>query len=156
MVGCANEMLLTDAANLVPLGPWQPWVWSHGLVPRPTVKKKCSSIFWGTLAGYCRLAKLRNLFEKLAAKAVSFRAGKVGLKSGSFLTETVVLESGDGHCSYSRIPATVELSKVPAPVKYGVASMRKVAAGNWGLVLRRTLVVCPGAIRIVSVSKGLT
>lgn len=52
MVGCIKDMLLTEAANFVPFGPWHVWFWSHGFVPRPTVKKKRLSTFWGTLAGY--------------------------------------------------------------------------------------------------------
>ena len=81
--------MLTEAANLVPLGPWQVLFWSHGFVPRPTVKKKCLSTFWGTLAGYCALARLLSLFVKLVAKEVSLRGGKFGLKRGRFWTGTV-------------------------------------------------------------------
>lgn len=56
--------------------------------------------------------------------------------------------------SYSRIPATVELSNVAGPVTYGLAVIRKVAPGNFGFVLKRTFVVCPGAIRMVFVLNG--
>lgn len=109
-----NEMLLTEAANLVPLGPWQVWLLGQGLVPRPTVKKKRLSTFCGTFAGNLALARLRNLLVKFAAKEVSLRGGRVGLKKGSF----VVLEEEEDELfrSYLRIPAVVELSKVPGPV----------------------------------------
>lgn len=80
-----------EAENLVPLGPWQVWFcWSHGFVPRPTVKKNRLSIFCGTLAGYWALARLNSFFVKLAAKEVSFRGGSDGLKSGSCLMDFVM------------------------------------------------------------------
>ena len=154
--GRVKDTLFTAAANFVPLvGPWQVWFFWQGLVPRPTVKKKCLSTFWGTFAGNWELAKLRSLLAKFVAKEVSLRAGSMGLKSESFLTELVEWREWGG-TSYSRIPATVELSKVPWPVAYGLALMKNVALGYLDLVLRRTLVVWPGAMRIVSVSNGLT
>ncbi|KAM2357519.1 hypothetical protein ACFX1X_006483 [Malus domestica] len=147
-------MLLIEAANIVPLGPWHVWLfWLQGLVPRPMVKKKCLSTFWGTLAGNCWVFKLRSLLANLVANDVSFSAGRFGLKSGCLFVVRVLVLEGD---SYSRMPATVELSNVPWPVTYGLAVMKNVAFGKLGLVLRRTFVVWPGAMRIVRVSKGLT
>ena len=99
------------------------------------------------------LAKLRSLLAKFVAKEVSFRAGKIGLNIENFLIE--MLECKLGGNSYSKMPETLELSKVPCPVTYGLAVMKNVAFGYRGLLLRSTFVVCPGAIRIVSVSKGL-
>lgn len=90
---------------------------------------------------------------KLVAKEVSFRAGNAGLKSGNFCVGSGEWREGD---SYSRMPATVELSNVPWPVAYGLAIMRKVALGKNGLALRRTFVVCPGAMRRMLVLNGLT
>lgn len=85
MFGSTNDTLLIEAENLVPLGPWQVWFfWSHGLVPRPTVKKNRLSILLGTLAGYWALARLNSFFVKLVAKEVSFRGGSDGMKIGSF------------------------------------------------------------------------
>lgn len=55
-----------------------------------------------TFLGKSELGKLRNLLVKVAANAVSFRAGRFGLK-----TKVV-----DCSCRYSKIPATVELSNV--------------------------------------------
>lgn len=153
MVGIVNETLLIEAANFVPLGPWQVWFSGHGLAPNPTVKKNFLSTFCGTLAGNSSVAKLRSLFVKFVTKMVSLRDGSDGFNSGSFLLKEVGelrLKS-----SYSRTPAVVELSKVPRPETYGLAIMRKVAPGKDGLVRRRTLVVWPGAMMMVSVSKGL-
>lgn len=93
--------------------------------------------------------KLRNLLEKLATKEVSLMAGREGFKVGMFLAES-------GFFLYSRMPATVELSKVPVPVKYGLASMKKVAFGYSGFVFNRTFEVCPGPRTMISDSKGLT
>lgn len=106
-----NEMLLTEAASLVPLSPWQVWFLGQGLVPRPTVKKKRLSTGCGTFAGNLALARLRNLLVKFVAKEVSLRGGRAGLKRGSFL----VLDDELGR-RYWRIPAVVELSKEPGPV----------------------------------------
>lgn len=143
-------MLFIEAANFVVfVGPWQVWFLGQGLVPRPTVKKNFLSTFCGTLAGNLAVAKLLNLLVKLATKFVALIAGKPGLRSGLFFKLL------DG-VSYSRIPATVVLSKVPMPVAYGLANIKKVALGALGLVFRRTLVVCPGVIINTLVSKGFT
>ncbi len=40
MDGSAKDMLLTEAANIVPLGPRHVWLRGQGIVPRPIVKKK--------------------------------------------------------------------------------------------------------------------
>ena len=64
---------------------------------------------------------------KLVAKEVSFKAGNVGLNNGKFLLK--LDEEKLFGFSYSRIPATVVLSKVPWPVAYGLASMKKFAPG---------------------------
>ena len=101
------------------------------------------------------MAKLRSLLVNFVAEAVSLRAGNVGLKSWSFFIGRFELGAFDKN-SYSRIPATVELSKVPRPVTYGLAVIRKVAFGNFGFVFKRRFVVWPGDMRMVSVSKGLT
>ncbi|KAK9175949.1 hypothetical protein WN944_027960 [Citrus x changshan-huyou] len=63
------------------------WLLWQGFVPRPTVKKNRLSTFWGTLAGNCVLAELRSLLVKHVAKEMSLRAGRIGLKRGSFLIE---------------------------------------------------------------------
>ena len=83
---------------------------------------------------------------------LEFMGGRKGLKIGRFFT--CVEEEFDGF-SYSRMPATVVLSKVPMPVKYGLANMRNVALGDCGLVFRRTLVVCPGVMSNILVLRGL-
>lgn len=147
MVGSEKEMLLTDAENLVPLGPWQVWFLGHGLLPRPTVKKKRFWTVCGTFDGNFSLARLRNLWLKFAAKAVSLMAGRVG-----FRTRRPFFDG----CVYSRMPAVVELSILPWPVKYGLADIKKVAFGERLFVFRRTFVVCPGEMRTIFVSKGLT
>ena len=105
-------MLLTEAENFVPLGPWHVWFFGHGLFPRPTVKKNFLSAVWGTLTGNRELARLRSLLVKFATTFVALIGGRVGLKAVEF--EEV---------SYSSIPATVVLSNVPWPVKYGLANM---------------------------------
>lgn len=115
-MGRIKEMLLIEAANLLLLlGPWHVWFLGHGLVPRPTVKKKRFRTVFGTLAGNLELAKLLNFAEKFATNEVALIWGRVGLKRGGFLGE-VEAEGFEGFL-YSRIPATVELSKVPMPVK---------------------------------------
>lgn len=52
-MGVEKDTLLTVAANLVPFGPRHLWFLGQGLVPNPTVKKKCRSMVRGTLTGYC-------------------------------------------------------------------------------------------------------
>lgn len=88
------------------------------------MKKNRLSTFFGTLAGYCLLAKLRNFKVKFVAAEVSFSGGSVAPKSGSF--DVLLIEDGD---MYSRIPVVVELSKVPWPVTYGLAAMTNEAFG---------------------------
>ena len=100
------------------------------------------------MAGSCALAKLRSLLAKFVAKEVSFRAGKIGLKRKSFFIEMLECKLWGGN-SYSKMPATVELSKVPCPVTYGLAVMKNVAFGYLGLVLRSTFVLWPGTMKIV-------
>jgi hypothetical protein len=115
--GRTKEILLIEAANLVwLLGPWHVWFLGHGWVPRPTVKKNRLSTLRGTLAGNLALAKLRNLLLKFATNEVSPIRGRIGLKSLRFLIR-VEEEGFERVVEYSTIPATVELSKVPMPVK---------------------------------------
>lgn len=93
---------------------------------------------------------------KFATNEVPLMGGRVGI--GRFFIEVFDEEERLlDNVSYSRIPITVELSMVPWPVKYGLAAIKKVVAtaNIWGLVLRRTLVVCPGVMRRISVSNGL-
>ena len=54
--------------------------------------------------------------------------------------------------SYSRMPANVELSKVPLPLKNGLASMKNSVAFVYsaGFVFNTTLVVCTGPMRMMS------
>lgn len=123
-------MLFIPASNFVRLlGPWQVVFDGHGLEPSPTVKKNCLSMVRGTLAGYLALAKLRNDRVKLDTKFVALIGGKDGLSKGSFVVFLAWLKGWFGKWSYVRIPAVVELSKVPKPVKYGLAVMRNVALG---------------------------
>lgn len=155
-MGRAKEKLFIEAANFELLvGPWQVWFFGHRLVPRPTVKK---NFFWtvcGTLAGNRALAKLLNFLVKFMTKEVvieALRGGRKGLKVGRLFE--FVEEEFDGF-SYSRMPATVVLSKVPKPVKYGLANMKNVALGACALVFRRILVVCPGVRSNILVLIGL-
>ncbi len=148
VVGRTKETLFIEAANFeLLLGPWQVWFLGHGLLPRPTVKKnRFWTVLW-TLTGNLALPKLLNLLVKFMTKEVALRAGRAGLKRRCFFEVDVEF-------SYSRMPATVELSKVPKPVKYGLANIKNVAFGSWGFVFRRTLVVCPGVMTNTLVVKG--
>ena len=78
-------MLLTEAENLAPLGPWHVMSLGHGLDPSPIVKKNRLSTVWGTLAGNLAVAKLRNFLVKLVTKpvALGLTGGRVGLRRGS-------------------------------------------------------------------------
>ena len=149
-MGRMKEILLIEAENFeLLLGPWQVWFLRHGLLPRPTVKKNRFWTVWGTLIGNLAVAKLLNFLAKFMTKEVALRAGRTGLKCGRLFKADVEL-------SYSRMPATVELSKVPKPVKYGRANIKNIALGSWGFVFRRTLVVCPGVMTNTLVVKGFT
>ena len=113
VVGSTKETLLTAAANrLLLLGPWHVPLTAHGWVPSPTVKKNRRSTSCGTCAGYSSDARLRSLAVKLDTKLVSLIFGKVGLNRGRFLLKEPA-EGGEMGSSYSRMPATVVLSKVP-------------------------------------------
>lgn len=88
----------------------------QGLVPRPTVKKKCLSTFLGTLAGNLALARVLNFPVKFATKAVTavpFVGGRVVRLLILVKLLLVVVVKG----WYWRMAAVVELSKVPRPVK---------------------------------------
>lgn len=85
-MGRMKDTLFIVAVNFVVLvGPWQVWFFGQGLVPRPTVKKNRFWTVWGTLAGNWEFAKLRNLLEKFATKAVALIGGRIG--TGRFLGE---------------------------------------------------------------------
>ncbi|WVY99269.1 hypothetical protein V8G54_025339 [Vigna mungo] len=147
-------MLFMEAANFVLLlGPSHVWFLGHGMLPRPIVKKKLLSTFRGTFAGYFALFKLRNLLLKLATKEVSLIEGRVGFRRVWFFKSD---SEGGVSISYSRMPANVELLKVPLAVKKGLASMKKVAFMNLGFVFNATLVVCPGLMTMILELKGLT
>ena len=67
--------------------------------------------------------------------------------AGRTLSDDVILAP-----SYSRTPITVVLSNLPeAAVEYGLAAIKNFVLGAWFFVLKRTLLVCPGVINIVSV-----
>lgn len=140
---------------MVLLGPWQVLFCEQGSDPRPIVKKKRLSTFFGTLAGNLALAKLRIFLTNFVANVVSLNTGRDGLRRGSFLF--LLLEFvAEGFWSYSSIPAVVVLSKEPGPVAYGLAAIRKVELGALALAMSRTLVVCPGVMSTMWVLKGFT
>ncbi|PON85846.1 hypothetical protein TorRG33x02_183100 [Trema orientale] len=91
------------AVKRVPLGPWQRGLLGRGqlLSPKPTVKKRLTSMFVGTLT----LEGLLSAVVKAVAVAVSLNAGncgKIGLGAGCpFLQEASL---------YSRIAVVVVLS----------------------------------------------
>ena len=113
MLGCTNDTLLMAAATMVLLGPGHAWFREHWISPSPTVKKKRLLTVCGTFAGNLVVAKLRNFLLKLIANNVSLNVGSAGLWTEGLLFFVFDM---DDICSYSRIPAVVELSKAAGPV----------------------------------------
>ena len=113
MLGCTNDTLLMAAATMVLLGPGHAWFREHWIRPSPTVKKKRLFTVCGTFAGNLLEAKLRNFLLNFMAKIVSLNMGRAGLRTEGFL---FFVFDTDDLCSYSKIPAVVELSKAAGPV----------------------------------------
>lgn len=123
------------------------------MVPSPSAKKNRRWIVCGTFAGNRKLLKLRSEFVQLAMYAVALNGGNGGI--GSVLMEELVVVISSP--SYSRTPIEVVVSKVVVGnAEYGLVAIKNTALEDRFFVLRRTLVVCPDAMYIVSVSNGFT
>jgi hypothetical protein len=106
----------------------------------------CRSTTTTTCAGYCTVARLWKLLEKLDTAPVSLYRG-----SGRMLFR--VMRVG----AYLRTAAAVVLSNVACVLVVG-RDGHGVGRGDGvlGAVMRRTFMVCPGEMTHVLTVKGLT